>query len=80
MFSSFSDSVMNNITLHDPSISREQVIEAAKQVGAHDFIMKLPGNYDYDVKERGAMLSVGQRQLIAFNPSLRLQSQNSSFG
>lgn len=62
----FSDSIYNNITLNDPSITREQVIEAAKIVGAHDFIMKLPGDYDYDVKERGATLSVGQRQLIAF--------------
>jgi len=62
----FSDSIYNNITLHDPNITREQVIEASKAVGAHDFIMRLPGNYDYDVKERGTMLSVGQRQLLAF--------------
>ncbi|MES2630047.1 MAG: ABC transporter ATP-binding protein [Bacteroidota bacterium] len=62
----FSDTIYNNVTLKDPSITLEQVIEAAKAVGAHDFIMKLPGRYDYDVKERGAMLSVGQRQLIAF--------------
>jgi len=62
----FSDSVVNNITLGDPSITREQVIEAAKEVGAHDFIMRLPGGYDYDVKERGATLSAGQAQLISF--------------
>jgi len=62
----FSDSIHNNITLKDDSISREKVIEAAKTVGAHDFIMKLPGNYDYNVRERGTMLSVGQRQLLAF--------------
>jgi ATP-binding cassette subfamily B multidrug efflux pump len=62
----FSDTVHNNITLNDPSITRKQVIEASKIVGAHGFIEKLPGGYDYDVKERGATLSVGQRQLIAF--------------
>lgn len=62
----FSDTIHNNITLRDESISREQVIEAAKQVGAHEFIMKLPENYDYNVRERGATLSAGQRQLISF--------------
>lgn len=62
----FSDTIYNNVTLKDSSISKDKVIEAAKAVGAHDFIMRLPGNYDYDVKERGGMLSVGQRQLIAF--------------
>jgi len=62
----FSDSVLNNITLGDPTISREQVIAAAKEVGAHNFIMRLPGGYDYDVKERGATLSAGQAQLISF--------------
>ena len=62
----FSDTVLNNITLNDPSISREQVVEAAKVVGAHAFIMKLPGNYDYEVGERGGVLSVGQRQLLSF--------------
>lgn len=62
----FSDTVLNNITLNDPDISREQVIEASKAVGAHDFIMNLPGNYDYQVGERGGVLSSGQRQLIAF--------------
>lgn len=62
----FSDSVYNNITLRDPSITREQVVEAAKAVGAHRFIEKLPGGYDYQVGERGGVLSVGQRQLLAF--------------
>jgi ATP-binding cassette subfamily B protein len=62
----FSDTIMNNITLNDPTIKREQVIEASKFVGLHDFIMKLPGKYDYNVKERGAALSTGQRQLISF--------------
>jgi subfamily B ATP-binding cassette protein MsbA len=62
----FADSIHNNITLNNPAISRESVIAAAKEIGAHDFIMSLPGNYDYDVKERGNMLSSGQRQLIAF--------------
>lgn len=62
----FSDTIHNNITLGDEDISRERVIEAAKVVGAHQFIMQLPGNYDFDVKERGGMLSTGQRQLISF--------------
>jgi ATP-binding cassette subfamily B protein len=62
----FSDSVHNNITLGDPSISRDQVIAAAKAVGAHDFISKLPNDYDYQVGERGGVLSVGQRQLLSF--------------
>ncbi len=62
----FSDTIHNNITLYDPSISREQVEEAAKRVGAHRFIERLPGGYDFNVMERGAMLSVGQRQLLSF--------------
>ena len=62
----FSGSVMNNITLYNKNITEEAVIEASKKVGAHDFISRLPGGYNYDVKERGAMLSVGQRQLISF--------------
>ncbi|MBS1613609.1 MAG: ABC transporter ATP-binding protein [Bacteroidetes bacterium] len=62
----FAGSVYDNITLRNPSISKEDVIKAAKLVGAHDFIMRLPGNYDYLVMERGATLSMGQRQLISF--------------
>ncbi len=62
----FSGSVLENITLRDEQISKEQVIEASKMIGAHEFIMKLPGDYDYQVMERGATLSMGQRQLISF--------------
>ena len=62
----FSDTIFNNITLKDDSISLDQVRLAAKQIGVHDFIMSLPNNYYYNVKERGIMLSSGQRQLIAF--------------
>jgi len=62
----FSGSVLENITLRDKSISRDKVISAAKMIGAHDFIAKLPGGYDYQVMERGATLSMGQRQLISF--------------
>ncbi|MBG7611595.1 ABC transporter ATP-binding protein [Polaribacter sp. BAL334] len=62
----FSDTIFNNITLKDETISIETVENAAKQIGIHDFILSLPGGYQYNVKERGAMLSSGQRQLIAF--------------
>lgn len=62
----FSDTIEYNINLGDTSITREQIVEAAKLVGVHDFIMQLPNNYDYNVQERGATLSVGQRQLISF--------------
>ena len=62
----FSDSILNNITLKDKNISLEDVENAAKQIGIHQFINTLPGGYHYNVKERGAMLSSGQRQLIAF--------------
>ncbi|WP_297804646.1 ABC transporter ATP-binding protein [uncultured Polaribacter sp.] len=62
----FSDSILNNITLKNENITLKEVEEAAKQIGIHDFIMTLPGGYQYNVKERGAMLSSGQRQLIAF--------------
>jgi len=62
----FSDPIYNNFTLKDDTISREEVERVAKEIGIHDFIMTLPGGYDYNVKERGVMLSVGQRQLIAF--------------
>lgn len=62
----FTGSVLDNISLRDPEITREEVIAAAKLIGAHEFIEKLPGGYDYDVQERGATLSMGQRQLISF--------------
>ena len=62
----FSGSIYENISLKNPNITKVQVIEASKLVGAHNFIMELPDNYDYNVMERGATLSVGQRQLIAF--------------
>lgn len=62
----FSGSILDNITLRNPKISREKAIEAAKIIGVHDFIMQLPGNYDYKVMERGSSLSLGQRQLISF--------------
>ena len=62
----FSDSIFNNITLKDESITLEEVQRSAKEIGIHEFIMSLPGGYNYNVKERGVMLSVGQRQLIAF--------------
>ena len=62
----FSDTLANNISLHNPNITRQQIIAAATAVGAHPFISALPGGYDYNAMERGAMLSVGQRQLISF--------------
>ncbi len=62
----FADSILNNITLGNPNISEEEVIAAAKEIGVHKFIKSLPGGYHYNVKERGSMLSSGQRQLIAF--------------
>lgn len=80
----FSDTIYNNITLGNKSISKQDVMHAAKLVGAHDFIMQLPGNYDYDVKERGGMLSTGQRQLLAFirayvyNPAILILDEATS--
>ena len=62
----FADSIFYNITLGDENISLEQVKEAAKEIGIHDFIEQLPNGYFFDVKERGAVLSAGQRQLISF--------------
>ena len=62
----FSGSVFENVTLRNPDIKEEQVIEAAKLIGIHDFIMRLPGGYHYNVMERGATLSLGQRQLLSF--------------
>ena len=80
----FADTIYNNITLNNEAISREQVITAAKKIGVHDFIMNLPKGYDYNVKERGIMLSSGQRQLIAFlrayvsNPSILILDEATS--
>ena len=62
----FADSILNNITLYNDALSKDDVIEAAKAIGVHKFIESLPGGYDYNVQERGVMLSAGQRQLIAF--------------
>jgi ATP-binding cassette subfamily B multidrug efflux pump len=80
----FSGSVLDNITLRDETISRDKVIEAAKLIDMHDFIMQLPGGYDYNVMERGATLSLGQRQLLSFirallfNPSLLILDEATS--
>ena len=80
----FSGSVFDNITLRNPSITIEQVHEAAKMIGLHDFILQLPGGYDYEVMERGATLSMGQRQLLSFirallyNPSILILDEATS--
>ena len=80
----FSDSIYNNITLYNKTITKEMVYKAAKQIGIHDFIMNLPNGYDYNVKERGVNLSTGQRQLISFlrayisNPSILILDEATS--
>ena len=80
----FADSIYNNIVLHNKDITKEEVIVAAKKIGIHNFIMKLPGGYDYNVKERGVMLSEGQKQLISFlrayvsNPSILILDEATS--
>ena len=80
----FADTILSNITLNDGSITEEQVQEAAKQIGIHDFIISLPDGYHYNVKERGTMLSSGQRQLISFlrayvtNPSILVLDEATS--
>ena len=80
----FSGSVLDNITLRNATISKEQVIEAAKMIDVHDFIMTLPGGYDYNVMERGSTLSLGQRQLLSFirallyNPSILILDEATS--
>jgi ABC-type multidrug transport system fused ATPase/permease subunit len=80
----FSDTVTNNITLRNDEIGCEQVVEAAKAVGAHEFIMQLPGGYAYQIGERGTQLSVGQRQLISFirayvyNPAILILDEATS--
>jgi len=66
----FSGSVIDNVTLRNRDIKKEEVIKAAKLIGIHDFIMRLPGDYDYHVMERGATLSLGQRQLLSFARAL----------
>jgi ATP-binding cassette subfamily B protein len=80
----FSGSIIDNITLRNEEISKEKVIEAAKMIGMHDFILQLPGGYDYNVMERGATLSLGQRQLLSFvrallyNPSILILDEATS--
>ncbi|WP_169472285.1 ABC transporter ATP-binding protein [Pedobacter hiemivivus] len=80
----FSDTIFNNITLNNAAITMEEVVDAAKKVGAHDFIMRLPGGYQYNVMERGATLSAGQAQLISFiralvyNPSILVLDEATS--
>lgn len=80
----FAGSVMDNITLRNPDIGKEKVEEAARLIGMHDFIMQLPGGYDYNVMERGATLSMGQRQLLSFirallyNPSILILDEATS--
>ena len=80
----FSDSILNNITLNNPNIKFDDVVEAAKKVGAYDFIMRLPGGFDYQVQERGATLSSGQAQLISFiralvhNPTILILDEATS--
>lgn len=80
----FADTILNNITLKNPDISEDQVVQAAKDIGIHGFIMNLPNGYNYNVKERGVMLSSGQRQLISFlrayvtNPSILILDEATS--
>ena len=80
----FADTILNNITLNNPEVTEEQVIQASKEIGVHDFISTLPNGYHYNVKERGVMLSSGQRQLIAFlrayvsNPSILVLDEATS--
>ena len=80
----FADTIYNNITLYNSNVTRAMVYEAAQQIGVHEFIESLPGGYDYNVKERGVMLSSGQRQLIAFlrvyiaNPSVLILDEATS--
>jgi len=80
----FSDTVTNNITLHNPGIGMEQIIDAAKKVGAYEFIQKLPDGFNYQVQERGSTLSAGQAQLVSFiralvhNPSILILDEATS--
>ena len=80
----FADTIYNNIVLFNTDVKKEDVYDAAKQIGVHEFISSLPGGYQYNVKERGVMLSSGQRQLIAFlrvylsNPSILVLDEATS--
>jgi len=80
----FADTILNNITLYNPNVTEADVVKAAKEIGVHDFIISLPGNYHFNVKERGVMLSSGQRQLISFlrayvsNPSILILDEATS--
>ena len=80
----FSGSVLDNITLRNPAIPEDRVVQAARLIGVHDFIMQLPGGYHYNVMERGSTLSVGQRQLLSFirallyNPSILILDEATS--
>ncbi|HSP83714.1 MAG TPA: ATP-binding cassette domain-containing protein, partial [Gillisia sp.] len=80
----FADTILNNITLYNPEVTEEDVVKAAKEIGVHEFISSLPNGYHYNVKERGVMLSSGQRQLISFlrayvsNPSILVLDEATS--
>jgi subfamily B ATP-binding cassette protein MsbA len=80
----FADTILNNITLYNPNVTEADVVKAAKEIGVHDFIVSMPGNYHFNVKERGVMLSSGQRQLISFlrayvsNPSILVLDEATS--
>ena len=80
----FADTILNNITLYNPEVTEEDVVKAAKEIGVHEFINSLPNGYHYNVKERGVMLSSGQRQLISFlrayvsNPSILVLDEATS--
>lgn len=80
----FADTIANNISLNNPSVSRESIVQAAKDIGVHEFIEQLPGAYDFCVTERGSTMSSGQRQLIAFlrayvsNPSILVLDEATS--
>ena len=80
----FADTIANNISLNNPAVSREIIVQAAKDIGVHEFIEQLPGAYDFCVTERGSTMSSGQRQLIAFlrayvsNPSILVLDEATS--